>query len=96
MQTPMCCFIYQKTAHQISFQTIFSIIFYGKVLTCHKVTDPLVCFNRHALSVGLKQHCYFIYYVIFIYIYIYFELAWHDEQNGGQSFNLRARIVKFW
>ena len=30
------------------------------------------------------------------YLYIYLELALRDQQNGGQSFNLRARIVKLW
>ena len=29
-------------------------------------------------------------------IYIYLESACHDEQNGGQSFNLRARIAELW
>ena len=31
-----------------------------------------------------------------IFIYIYLKLACHDEQNGGQSFNLRARIAELW
>ena len=30
------------------------------------------------------------------YLYIYLKSAYHDEQNGGQSFNLRARIAKLW
>ena len=28
--------------------------------------------------------------------HIYLELAWHDEQNGSQSLNPRARIAKLW
>ena len=27
---------------------------------------------------------------------MYLELACHDEQNGGQSFKIRARIPKLW
>ena len=29
-------------------------------------------------------------------IFIYFELACHDEQNCGQSFKIGARIAKLW
>ena len=32
---------------------IYSIIFYGIELTCHEVMDLLVCFNWHALFLGL-------------------------------------------
>ena len=39
----------------ICFLTIYSIIFYGEGLTCHEAKDPLVYFDRHVLSVGLKQ-----------------------------------------
>ena len=46
---------------------IYSIIFYGKELTWHEATDPLVCFNRHASSVSLKQHLHFLDHGIFIY-----------------------------
>ena len=67
---------------------IYSIIFYSKELTCLKATDPLVGFNRHVLSVSPKQHHYFI--------NIYLKSACHDEQNGNQSFNLRARIGELW
>ena len=34
------------------------------------------------------------YHVVFIIIYL--ELACHDEQTGGQSFNLWARITELW
>ena len=63
---------------------IRSIIFYGKELTCHEAADLSVSFNRHACSVGLIQHrsCD---------IFIYLELAFHDEQNGGQSLKIGAR-----
>ena len=29
-------------------------------------------------------------------IIIYLELTYNDKQNGGQSFNLRARIAELW
>ena len=29
-------------------------------------------------------------------IYIYLELTCHDKQNGGQRFNLHARIADLW
>ena len=56
--------------------------------------DLLVCFNRHASFFGLLQGGHLRYHVMFIYIYL--ESACHDEQNGGQSFNLRARIAELW
>ena len=62
----------------------YIIIFYGKEFACRKVIDFLVCFNRHALFLGLLQGGHFGYHVIFIYL----ELAGHDKQNGGQNFNL--------
>ena len=63
---------------------IYSIIFYGKELTCHEAMDPSVCFNQCALFLGLTQDYHSVYHVKFTYL----ELACHDEQNGGQSFNL--------
>ena len=50
---PCAVFIDRKIARQTSFLTIYSIIFYGKKLICHKAMDLLVCFNRHALFRGL-------------------------------------------
>ena len=41
-------------------------VFYGGELTCHEATDPLVCFNWHALSVSLLQHRHFLHHVIYI------------------------------
>ena len=29
-------------------------------------------------------------------MHIYLEFACHNEQNGGQSFNLQARIAELW
>ena len=29
-------------------------------------------------------------------IYIFLKLACHDEQNGGQTFELPARIAELW
>ena len=29
-------------------------------------------------------------------VYIYLESACHDEQSGGQSFKIRARIAELW
>ena len=29
-------------------------------------------------------------------LHIYLKSACHDEQNGSQSFNLRARIAESW
>ena len=57
------------------------------------MVDLLVSFNRHALSVCLKQLCHFLGYVINIY---YLESAYHDEQNDGQSFKIQARITELW
>ena len=93
MQTPVRCFYKSKIARYTSFLTIYGIIFYGKELICHEVTDPLVCFNQHALSVGLKKDPHSLDHMIFN---IYLELACHDEQNGSQSFKLQARITKLW
>ena len=36
---PCAIFISRKIARYTSFLTIYSIIFYGKELTCHKVMD---------------------------------------------------------
>ena len=30
------------------------------------------------------------------HIFKYLELACHDEQNGGQSFKIGARIAELW
>ena len=46
MQTPMHYLYRSKDSplNKLS-NDLYSIIFYGKELTCHEVTDPLVCFN---------------------------------------------------
>ena len=65
MQTPMCCFNGSKDS---PLNKLFNDLFYGKELIFHKATDPLVCFNRHALYVLLKRGAHFVYHVIFIHI----------------------------
>ena len=50
---PCASFIDRKIARYTSFLTIYNIIFYGKELACHEATGLLVCFNRHASSIGL-------------------------------------------
>ena len=50
---PCAVFIDGKIACKTSFLTIYSIIFYGKELTCHEAMDLLVCFNWHASFLGL-------------------------------------------
>ena len=73
---------------------IYSIVFYGKELTCHEVADLSVSFNRHASSIGLKQHHHFLDHVIRVIIYL--EFACHDERNGSQSFKIGGKIAKLW
>ena len=48
---------------------MYSTIFYGKELTCHEAADLSISFNRHTLSVSLKQHHHFFDLMIFLYIY---------------------------
>ena len=90
---PCAVFIDRKIAHQTSFLTIYSIIFYGKELTCHEAMDLLVCFNQlpHSLACNKAAILHIMWY-----LYIYLELACHDEQNGSLSFNLQARISELW
>ena len=90
MQTPKCYLYRSKIAHQTNFPTIYSITFYGKELTCHEATNLLVCFNRQTSSKTGWLFCL----SSDIYIYICLESACHDEQNGDQSFILRARIAE--
>ena len=42
---PCTVFIDRKIAFETSCLTIYSIIYYGEELTCHKATDSLVYFN---------------------------------------------------
>ena len=65
---PCAVLIDQKIAHYTSFLTIYSIIFYGKELTCHEAMNLLVCFNLHASFLGLYKGGHIRYHVIFIYI----------------------------
>ena len=65
MQTPMYYFYGWKDS---SLSKLSIDLSYGEELTCYEESDPLVCFNRQASSVGLKWHHHFLDHVIFIYI----------------------------
>ena len=83
MQIPMRCFYRSKDSplNKLS-NDLYSIIFYGKELTCHKAMACLVPWlvTRWPFQISCD-------------IYIYLELACHDKQNGGQSFNLRQSLT---
>ena len=82
---PCTVFIDWRIARLTSFLTIYSIIFYGKELTCSEATDPLISFNRHTSSVSLKQHWNFLDHVIFLYI----------ENWLAMMSKMAARVLKY-
>ena len=51
--------------------------------------DPLVCF-KSTCTITWQRFC------LSRDIYIYLESACYGKQNGGQNFNLRARIAELW
>ena len=69
------------------------LISYGKEHTCYEAMDLSVSFNQHASSICLKTALPFSRSRD---VFIYLELAYHDEQNGGQNFKIGARIAELW
>ena len=73
---------------------IYSIIFYGKELTCHEATDLSVSFYQHASSSSLKQHRHLLDHMIFLYIQNL--LAMTSKMAVRVLNTVGARIAELW